>query len=347
MVKRQKEDLNEALNSAEKSVRKKGVVYGDNPMFKENRLSTGFFVLDRMLEGGLLRGVFYCFFGAYGQGKTTLAYSFISSAQKIVPDGKFALIDMEHRFSSDYAQRLGIVVENLEIYRPEFGEDALDKVKELILDRYDIIVIDSIAALSEEKIVTTKMAQDTMGSKARMLSKFFEKTIPYNENTVVIFLNQLRKNIGGVTNPGALKTMPGGEALKHYCRLIAEVTRNGWLPSKDVGETKYDGFNIHVHISKSTISVPQRFCDIPFNFVEGKINEIAATTDLAIMKKLVTQAGAWYSYGEEKMMGKNNVTKYFEENPDKYEKLKNQITNSNLPVEEQEEESEIKEEEKK
>ncbi len=334
---RKKEDVASILKTTEKSIKKKGVVYGDDPSFKEKRLSTGFFVLDRILEGGLLRGVFYCLFGAYGQGKTTLGYSFIASAQKQVPEGKFALIDMEHRYSSDYATRLGINTSQLEVYRPAFGEDALDIVKDLVVDKYDIILLDSVAALSEEKIVTTKMSQETMGSKARMLSKFFEKTMPYNDNTVVIFLNQLRKNIGGITNPGALKTMPGGEALKHYCRLIAEVTRSGWIPSHDTNEIKYDGFNIHIHLTKSTICIPQRFCDIPFNVVEGKINEIASTVELAILKKMITQGGPWYQYKDEKFMGKNNLIKYFEDNAKSYEELKEAITVSNLPPEEEQE----------
>lgn len=339
---RKKEDFDALLKTTEKSIKKKGVTYGDDPVFKENRLSTGFFVLDRILEGGLLRGVFYCLFGAYGQGKTTLGYSFIASAQKQLPEGQFALIDMEHRYSSDYAKRLGIDTTKLEVYRPAFGEEALDKVKELIINKYDIVIVDSVAALSEEKIVTSKMSQDTMGSKARMLSKFFEKAVPYNDSTAVIFLNQLRKNIGGVTNPGALKTMPGGEALKHYCRLIAEVTRDGWIQSHDSNEIKYDGFNIHIHISKSTICVPQRFCNIPFNFVEGKINEIAATVDLSILKKLISQAGPWYQYNGEKMMGKQSVIRYFENTPEAYEKLKTEITSSNLPpAEESEEEPKI------
>lgn len=318
-----KEDIDKLKNTAEKSI--KGMMRGDDPDLFLKRIPTGIFVLDRILKGGFARGRTHTMFGIYGGGKTTLSYFFLGNAQRIVENAKCAIIDMEHRYEPKFAADLGIDVSKMEVYRPGSGEESLDLLIELAKRNYDVVVFDSIAAIASKKRLEESMDQKFMGDKAVMINQALEKLNPINNNTVVILLNQLRHAIGGIMSPGVNKSMPGGEGLYHYSHMVAEVNRESWITQS----TKKDsvGFNIRFFVTqKSVICRPMSECIIPFNFDTCKIDDIAATINLAIEEGVISQTGAWYIVGNKKVMGKQGLYDFFVSDLDKLDEIKKNLS---------------------
>lgn len=322
--KRKNKSVEELVNNVQNSFSKDAVL-GNDPSLFMKRIPTGIFVLDRILGGGFVRGKMHTLFGKYSQGKTTLAYFFIANAQKVIPNLKCAIIDVEHRYEPEYPEKIGIDTSKIEIYRPAYGEEAMDKIIQLVKENYDIVVLDSVAAIAPKAQIETSVSDKFMGGKPRLLNQSFENIIPSNNTTVLILLNQLRHNIGSARNPGIDKTMPGGEGIYHFSHLVAEISREGWITPGTKKESV--GFNIRFFVTeKSTICVPMKECIIPFNFEEAKIDDTSATIDLAIEKGLIKDSSPWYKYKDnESMMGKQKVIDWFNENLDELDYLKEEM----------------------
>lgn len=303
-------------------------------IFSRKRESTGIDIMDnKLLGGGYPRGVINIITGPFGTGKTYICLNVVAEFQR---KGYMCVwIDAERSWDQEWASRIGVDNEKLIFARPSFGEEAIDLILFYLKRKVDLIVVDSLAALSPLAEVEADMKQKFMGLQSNMFSVAFRKIIPENKNTVLLCINQLRQSIGSRFNPGVLKKMPGGDAQNYYASSIIEVTRRGWITetgeeAKDDDEKisakrKAIGFNMSLFSGKCKFHVPQQTCEIPFNFHTAKLDQTSALVNIAIDAKLITQSGAWYYYGEEKFMGKQGLIDWFNEDLARIESLKEKI----------------------
>lgn len=322
-------DITELTELANKSF-KCDIGQASKPEFALSLVPTGITVLDRLLGGGYPRGRLNIITGPFGTGKTYICHNIVANFQK---HGLTCIwIDAERRYNPLWAEKIGVDTNNLILNRPTFGEEAIDLILFYLSKRVDLIVVDSVAALSPLAEIKADMEQKFMGLQSNMLSTAFRKIIPENNNTVLMCINQLRQTIGSRFNPGVLKKMPGGDAQYYYSTSILEVTRKGWITEK--GEDGKDeeektsakrrsiGFNINCFLEKCDFALPFKSCDIPFNFVTAKIDDTSSIVDLAIDTGLIKQGGAWFYLGEEKIMGKQALLDWFNDDITRLEELK-------------------------
>lgn len=281
-------------------------------------ISTGALSLDAALGvGGVPRGRVMEIYGPEASGKTTLALSIVAQAQKA--GGKAAFIDAEHALDPSYAKKIGVDVNDLYVSQPDFGEQALDILETLIRSgAFDVIVIDSVAALVPKAEVDGDMGDVHMGLQARLMSQALRKITPLTSksNTVVIFLNQLRINLG--VKFGNPETTTGGNALKFYASLRLdirrreEITKNGEL----LGHTR------EVKIVKNKVAPPFRNAFFDIRFASG-IDQVSSIFEAGVKYGCIDQAGAWYSINGEKIgQGKESVIDYLREHVDVQEKIR-------------------------
>jgi len=283
-------------------------------------ISTGSIGLDAALGiGGLPKGRVVEIYGPEASGKTTLAIQAIAEAQKA--GGIAAFIDAEHAFDRYYARNLGVDIENLLVSQPDNGEQALEITENLIRSgAIDIIVIDSVAALTPKSEIEGEMGDSKMGLQARLMSQALRKltSIISKTSTCCIFINQLREKIGVMF--GNPETTTGGNALKFYSSIRLDIRRISQI--KD-GE-KSVGNRVRVKVVKNKVAPPFQQAEFDIIYGEGisKLGEIIDLgTDLEIMKK----SGSWYSYGDTKLgQGRDSVKNLLADNPelaDELEKL--------------------------
>jgi len=294
---------------------------GDKPVADVPTISTGSLGLDIALGiGGLPRGRVTEIYGPESSGKTTLAIHAIAEAQKA--GGIAAIIDAEHAFDRFYAEKLGVDVENLLISQPDNGEQALEITDSLIRSgAIDIIVIDSVAALTPKAEIEGEMGDSKMGLQARLMSQALRKlTANINKtNTCCIFINQLREKIGVMF--GNPETTTGGNALKFYASIRLDIRRVGQLKE---GEEVL-GNRIRVKVVKNKMAPPFRKADFDMMYGEG-ISLTGEIVDLGVELNIIKKSGSWFAYGDTKLgQGRDAVKSLLKDNPELLQELKLKI----------------------
>jgi recombination protein RecA len=294
---------------------------GDVAISDIEAISTGSLGLDIALGvGGYPRGRVIEIYGPESSGKTTLTLHAIAEAQKA--GGIAAFIDAEHAFDRFYAQNLGIDVDNLIISQPDHGEQALEIADNLISSgAIDIVVIDSVAALTPKSEIEGEMGDSKMGLHARLMSQALRKltgTI-HKTNCTVIFINQLRDKIGVMF--GNPETTTGGNALKFYASVRLDIRRRTQI--KD-GE-KVVGNSTKVKVVKNKVAPPFMTAEFDIMYGEG-ISKVGEVLDLGVEFGIVKKSGSWFSYGETKLgQGRDAVKALIKDNPDLAEELETKI----------------------
>jgi recombination protein RecA len=314
--------LNLTLDKLEKDFGK-GVVMklSDRAHIKVDSISTGSIALDVALGiGGVPRGRVIEIYGPESSGKTTLTLHMIAEAQKA--GGIAAFIDAEHAFDPNYAERLGIDTENLLISQPDNGEQALEIAETLIRSgAIDILVIDSVAALTPKAEIEGEMGDARVGLQARLMSQALRKltaTIS-RTNCVCVFINQLREKIGVMF--GNPETTTGGNALKFYSSVRMDIRRMNQLKDGD----EVVGNHVKVKVVKNKVAPPFKQAEFDIIYGEG-ISKSGEVIDLAVQEKIVQKSGAWFQYNGDKLgQGRDNVRKLLQDHPELMAELEQQI----------------------
>ena len=294
---------------------------GDEHVENVEVIPTGSIGLNAALGvGGYPKGRIIEIYGPESSGKTTLAIHAIAEAQKA--GGIAAFIDAEHAFDRFYAAKLGVDVENLWISQPDNGEQALQIADQLISSAaVDIVVIDSVAALTPKKEIEGDMGDSAVGLQARLMSQALRKltsTIS-KTNTTCIFINQLREKIGVMF--GNPETTTGGNALKFYASVRLDIRR---VSSIKDGEDVI-GNQVRVKVVKNKVAPPFRKCEFEIMFGEG-ISQIGEIVDLGVDYGIIQKSGSWFSYGGSKLaQGREAVKALLRDNPELCEELEAQI----------------------
>ena len=331
--------LNAALSQIEKQFCKNTVMrLGDNTVLAVEAVSTGSLTLDIALGiGGLPKGRIVEIYGPESSGKTTMTLQAIAQCQKA--GGTCAFIDAEHALDPQYARKLGVDLDNLLVSQPDHGEQALEIADMLVRSgAIDMIVVDSVAALTPRAEIEGEMGDSHMGLQARLMSQALRKITgnAKRSNCMVIFINQIRMKIGVMF--GSPETTTGGNALKFYASVRLDIRRIGQVKEGD----EIVGSETRVKVVKNKMAPP--FKEALFQILYGKgVNQLGELVDLAVAQELVQKAGAWYSYQGNKIgQGKNNVIRHLEENPQIAQELDRLIrekllTPTTTPVEEKDE----------
>ncbi|MBC8276941.1 MAG: recombinase RecA [FCB group bacterium] len=282
---------------------------------------TGSMALDAALGiGGVPRGRVVEVYGPESSGKTTLVLHMIAEAQK--RDGLAAFIDAEHALDANYAKALGVDIDNLLVSQPDTGEQALEIAETLVRSSaLDIIAIDSVAALVPRAEIEGEMGDQHMGLQARLMSQALRKltSAVAKSNTCLVFINQIRMKIGVMF--GNPETTPGGRALKFYSSVRLDIRR---ISSFKEG-TEVVGNRTRVKVVKNKTAPP--FREAEFDIVYGKgIDHVAEIIDLGINTGILNRAGAWFSYGEERIgQGRERVKEFLADNPEIYSEIENKV----------------------
>lgn len=307
-----KRALAAALGQIEKQFGKGSIMrLGDTQSLDVESVSTGSLSLDIALGiGGLPMGRVVEIFGPESSGKTTLTLSVIAQAQR---DGKTcAFIDAEHALDPVYAAKLGVQIDDLLISQPDTGEQALEICDALVRSgAVDVIIIDSVAALTPKAEIEGEMGDSHVGLQARLMSQALRKLTGNikNANCLVIFINQIRMKIGVMF--GNPETTTGGNALKFYSSVRLDIRRVGAIKDGD----EVVGNETRVKVVKNKIAAPFRQADFQILYGAG-ISKESELIDLGVKHKLVDKAGAWYAYNGDKIgQGKSNSMKFLQENP--------------------------------
>src|SRR5215471_1803575 len=275
-------------------------------------ISTGSISLDWALGvGGLPRGRVVEIFGPESSGKTTLALQTIAQAQK--RGGVAAFIDAEHALDAQYAQKLGVELDNLLVSQPDNGEQALEIAEVLIRSNgVDVVVIDSVAALVPRAEIEGEMGEAQMGLQARLMSQALRKLtgVVSKSKTCLIFINQLREKIGVMF--GNPETTTGGRALKFYASVRMDIRRIGAIKDGDV----VVGGRTRVKIVKNKVAPPFREAEFDVMYGEG-ISRYGDLIDIGVDKRIIEKSGAWFAYGGERLgQGRENAKQFLRDNPD-------------------------------
>ena len=334
--------LNAALSQIEKQFGKNTVMrLGDNTVQAVEAVSTGSLTLDIALGiGGLPKGRIVEIYGPESSGKTTMTLQAIAECQK--SGGTCAFIDAEHALDPQYARKLGVDIDNLLVSQPDNGEQALEIADMLVRSgAVDMIVVDSVAALTPKAEIEGEMGDSHMGLHARLMSQALRKMTgnAKRSNCMVIFINQIRMKIGVMF--GSPETTTGGNALKFYASVRLDIRRIGQVKEGD----EIIGSETRVKVVKNKMAPP--FREALFQILYGKgVNHLGELIDLAVQQNVIQKAGAWYSYQGSKIgQGKNNVIRHLEENPQISEEVERIVreqllTTNNAPIVEDKDEQE-------
>jgi len=314
--------LERTLGNIEKHYGKGTVMkLGDSPIENLPSISTGSIGLDAALGvGGLPKGRVVEIYGPESSGKTTLAIHAVAEAQKL--GGIAAFIDAEHAFDRFYAQKLGVDIQNLLVSQPDNGEQALEITENLIRSgAIDIIVIDSVAALTPKSEIEGEMGESKMGLQARLMSQALRKltsTIS-KTGTVCIFINQLREKIGVMF--GNPETTTGGNALKFYASVRLDIRRTGQIKDAD----SISGNRVKVKVVKNKVAPPFKNAEFDMIYGEG-ISKLGEIVDLGVDFDIIKKSGSWFSYGDTKLgQGRDAVKKLLADNPELADELELKI----------------------
>ena len=314
--------LQAAMSKIEKDFGKGSIMkLGDEHIENVEVIPTGSISLNAALGvGGYPRGRIIEIYGPESSGKTTLAIHAIAEAQK--QGGIAAFIDAEHAFDRFYAQKLGVDVDNLWISQPDNGEQALQIADQLISSAaVDIVVIDSVAALTPKKEIEGDMGDNVVGLQARLMSQALRKltsTIS-KTNTTCIFINQLREKIGVMF--GNPETTTGGNALKFYASVRLDIRKVTAIKDGD----NIIGNQVRVKVVKNKVAPPFRKAEFEITFGEG-ISKVGEIVDLSVEYNIIKKSGSWFSYGDTKLgQGRDAVKEMLKDNPELCEELEAKI----------------------
>ena len=314
--------LQAAISKIEKNYGKGSIMkLGDKAVEEVDTISTGSIALDSALGvGGFPKGRIIEIYGPESSGKTTLAIHAIAESQK--NGGLAAFIDAEHAFDSNYAKKLGVDVDNLYISQPDNGEQALEIADNLISSgAVDIIVIDSVAALTPKSEIDGEMGDSKMGLHARLMSQALRKMTATISKTkcCCIFINQLRDKIGVMF--GSPETTTGGNALKFYSSIRLDIRR---IQAIKDGENNI-GNRVRVKIVKNKVAPPFRQVEFDLLFGQG-ISKMGEMVDIGVDAGIIKKSGSWFSYGETKLgQGREAVKQLLADNPELQEEITAQI----------------------
>lgn len=313
--------LQAAMAKIEKDFGKGSIMkLGDENIEQVEVIPTGSIGLNAALGvGGYPRGRIIEIYGPESSGKTTLAIHAIAEAQKA--GGIAAFIDAEHAFDRFYAAKLGVDVDNLLISQPDNGEQALEIADQLIRSSaIDILVVDSVAALTPKAEIEGDMGDNRVGLQARLMSQALRKltsTIS-KTNTTCIFINQLREKIGVMY--GNPETTPGGRALKYFSSVRIDMRRIETLKSG----TEMVGNRTRAKVIKNKVAPPFKEAEFDIIYGEG-ISKVSEIIDLGVKLELIDKAGAWFTVNGERIQGKDKVKEYLESNPEVADKIEADI----------------------
>ncbi len=314
--------LDAALTQIERSFGKGSIMrLGDNKIMAIEVISTGSLGVDYALGvGGIPRGRVIEIYGPESSGKTTMALHIIAEAQKV--GGTAAFIDAEHALDAKYARALGVDTDNLLISQPDTGEQALEITETLVRSgALDLIVIDSVAALTPRSEIEGDMGDAHMGLQARLMSQALRKltAIISKSKTSVIFINQIRMKIGVMF--GNPETTTGGNALKFYSTVRLDIRKIATI--KDNQEVI--GSRTRVRVVKNKVAPP--FKDAEFDLIYGiGISRTGELIDMGVSAGIVEKAGAWFSYGSERLgQGRENSRKFLNDNPEIYNEIMTKV----------------------
>jgi len=315
--------LDAALAQIDKQYGKGSVMRMDDTSVVENiqSISTGSLGLDIALGiGGLPRGRVIEIYGPESSGKTSLTLSVIAQMQKA--GGTAAFIDAEHALDIQYAAKLGVNIEELLVSQPDTGEQALEIADMLVRSgSVDIVVVDSVAALTPRAEIEGDMGDSHMGLQARLMSQALRKLTSNikKTNTMVIFINQLRMKIGVMF--GNPETTTGGNALKFYASVRLDIRRIGAIKKDD----EIIGAETRVKVVKNKVAPPFRKAEFDMLYGEG-ISLEGEIIDQAVKLNIIEKSGSWYSYNGEKIgQGKDNVREFLKGNPETSKDIENQV----------------------
>jgi len=331
-----KKALDAALSQIERQFGKGAVMrMGDQPREVIPSVSTGSLGLDVALGiGGLPYGRIVEIYGPESSGKTTLTLQVIAEAQK---QGKScAFVDAEHALDPGYAEKLGVNVDDLLVSQPDTGEQALEITDMLVRSNsVDVIIIDSVAALTPKAEIEGEMGSSHMGLQARLMSQALRKltgTVK-NANCLLIFINQIRMKIGVMF--GSPETTTGGNALKFYCSVRLDIRRIGAIKQGD----EVIGNETRVKVVKNKVAAPFKQAEFQILFGKG-IYRMGELIDMGVKQGLVEKAGAWYAYNGSKIgQGKANAAKYLSEHLEDAEAIEAAIREQLLAVDDKKEKS--------
>ncbi len=320
--------LDAAMSQIERQFGKGSIMkLGDNKTMNVETVSTGSLSIDIALgAGGLPMGRIVEVYGPESSGKTTLTLEAIAQAQR---DGKVcAFVDAEHALDPDYAAKLGVNVDDLLVSQPDTGEQALEITDMLVRSSaVDVVVIDSVAALTPKAEIEGDMGDSHMGLQARMLSQAMRKLTGNikRSNTLCIFINQIRMKIGVMF--GSPETTTGGNALKFYASVRLDIRRIGAVKNGD----EIVGNETRVKVVKNKIAPPFKQAEFQILYGQG-FNRMGEIIDLGVKVGVVEKAGAWFSYNGSKLgQGKSNSSTFLKENPDIANEIEGIIRDKLLP----------------
>jgi recombination protein RecA len=314
--------IDAALANIEKKFGKGSIMrLGERPHEEIGSISTNCLSLDAAIGvGGFPRGRIIEIYGPESSGKTTLALQVVAQAQKA--GGIAAYIDAEHAMDPDYAEKLGVNIDDLLISQPDSGEQALDIAETLVRSAsVDVIVIDSVAALVPRAEIDGDMGDSHMGLQARLMSQALRKmtSIISNSNTCFIFINQLRDKIGVMF--GSPETTTGGKALKFYASVRIDIRRIGAIKEGD----KMVGNRTRVKVVKNKVAPPFRETEFDIMYGEG-ISREGDLLDLAVNHNVVEKSGAWFSYSGERLgQGRENSKTTLKENRGMFDRVEHEV----------------------
>ncbi|BAF70764.1 recombinase RecA [Nitratiruptor sp. SB155-2] len=315
--------LDLAIKQIDKAFGKGALVkLGDKQIEPIESISTGSLGLDLALGiGGVPKGRIVEIYGPESSGKTTLALQIIAEAQK--KGGVAAFIDAEHALDVLYAKNLGVDIDNLLVSQPDFGEQALDIVETIARSgAVDVIVIDSVAALTPKAEIEGEMGDSHMGLQARLMSQALRKLtgVVHKMDTTVIFINQIRMKIGAM-GYGTPETTTGGNALKFYASVRVDVRRIATLKQ---GESQI-GNRVRAKVVKNKVAPPFRQAEFDIMFGEG-ISKEGELIDYGVKMDIIDKSGSWFSYKDIKLgQGRENAKAYLKEHPEVAQEIENEI----------------------
>lgn len=330
MDENRKKALAQALGQIEKQFGKGSVMrMGDGTSIRDiEAISTGSIGLDVALGiGGLPKGRVVEIYGPESSGKTTLTLQVIAEAQKV--GGTAAFIDAEHALDPNYAEKLGVNVDELLVSQPDTGEQALEITDMLVRSgAVDIVVIDSVAALTPKAEIEGEMGDSHMGLQARLMSQALRKLTGNikRSNVMVIFINQIRMKIGVMF--GSPETTTGGNALKFYSSVRLDIRRIGALKKGD----EVVGNQTRVKVVKNKVAPPFKQAEFEILYGQG-ISRLGELIDLGVQNDIVNKAGSWYSYGDDRIgQGKENVREFLKAHPEMADEIEGKIRAILLPA---------------
>lgn len=322
MADQRKAALDVAIRKIEKNFGKGSIMrMGDAADMKIATVSSGSLAIDKALGvGGYPRGRIVEIYGPESSGKTTVALHAVAEVQR--QGGTAAYIDAENALDPQYAEALGVDVDNLLLSQPDTGEEGLEIADALISSgAVDLVVVDSVAALVPRAEIEGEMGDAHVGLQARLMSQALRKLSGEinKTKTIAIFINQIREKVGVMF--GNPETTTGGRALKFYSTIRMEIRRAEQIKNG----TDVIGNRAKVKIVKNKVAPPFKRCEVDIMYGEG-ISKTGELLDMAVEKDLVNKSGAWYSYGSERIgQGRENAKKWLAEHPDQMAELMNKV----------------------